>query len=53
MNPYVISDPDQAKIDARECLKIIQDAREKCGESEFLNELERKMEKLVESVDKL
>lgn len=53
MKQITISDSEQAKIDVHKCLKLVEDAKKKCGDNEFLNTLEEKMKKLAESVDKL
>jgi len=53
MKQITVSDPEQAKIDVHNCLKLVENAKKECGDNEFLNTLEEKMRKLVESVDKL
>lgn len=53
MKKLTISNPDQAKQDAHICLKIVQDAKKDTEKSEFLDRLEEKMKKLVDSIDKL
>ena len=53
MNTWTVSDPEEAKKNVRDCLKMIIDAKKEYGDNEFLNMLETKMNKLAESVEKL